>query len=369
MMTVVLQRRRLICGNRGAWTVLTAVAVAVMFLLPAAVATASSRGRARPSPVVSPPFRREGRAGSIWAGSRYLVADNGTSVTLIDDQTGQVKTVSHAGCVALGPSALEPLDLPWVTFNCPPGILGGIGIGPPAPELYSPATGQWQAVSPSPGVLCPGTGCTDRYFPEAAGSAWLQYDHESCDTGGQHCSSSSVFQNLSTGELRHDPSRGATTVDLNAPDLSETACRPLTVPMTDELYAPAPVPGSLTFYGSFAVAIGGDKNGPRVYLERCGTRLHRLLTTAPLAADPVVGANTREVVWMSHPHFLSALTLPGLRPFTIRLPRRLIARTCSPGYYSTCVAQIALTTHRLYLLTASYPEQVWTAPNPLPTQR
>ena len=337
----VLRHQRLMCRDRRARAVVIGIAAAIMGLLPAGVATASSRGHAHRPPVVSPRFRRVGAAGSVWAGSTVAVAASGTSVTLIDDQTGQVTTVSRAGCGALGPSALEPLDLPWVAFNCAPGrIFGGVGIGPAAPELYSPATGQWQAVSPSPGVLCPSAGCTDVYSPEAAGRAWLQYDHESCDTGGQHCSSSSVFQNLSTGELRQDPSGGATTVNLNAPDLSQPVCRPLTVPRTYELYAPAPVPGSLTFYGRFAVGIGGDENGPRVYLERCGTHLHRLLTTAPREAVPVVGANTREVVWMSHPYFLSALTLPGLRPFTIRLPKRLVARTCSPRYYSTCVAQI-----------------------------
>jgi hypothetical protein len=309
-----------------------------------------------------------GEAGSVWAGSGYVVAAGGGYVTLIEDQSGQVTRVSRAGCGALGPSALEPLDLPWVTFNCAAGVIsGGAGIGPPAPELYSPATGQWRAVSPSPGVLCPGIGCTDQYFPEAAGSAWLQYDHESCDSGGEHCSSSSVFQNLSTGELRQDPSGGTTTVNLNAANLAQAVCRPLRMPMAYELYAPTRVPGSLTFYGSFAVAAGGDEHGLRVYLERCGAPLRRLLTTAPPEALPVVGANTREVVWMSHRHFLSALTLPGLRPFTIRLPKRLIAHSCSQDDYSTCVAQIALTERRLYLLTPSGPGQLWTAPNPLPT--
>jgi hypothetical protein len=76
------------------------------------------------------------------------------------------------------------------------------------------------------------------------------------------------------------------------------------------------VPGLLNFYGSFAVSIGGDENGSEVYLERCGTHRHRLLTETPLGAPAVVGANTHEVVWMAHPgRFLSALTLPGLRPF------------------------------------------------------
>lgn len=362
-----MQHGRLMFGDQRARAVVVGIAAAaIMGLLPAPVATASSRGRAHQLPVVSPHFRRVGDAVSVWAGSTYVVSAIGTYVTLIDDRTGEVKTVSRAGCGAEGPSALEPLNLPWVTFNCAPGaVLGGVGIGPPTPELFSPATGQWQAVSPSPGVVCPGAGCTDRYFPEGAGSAWLQYDHESCDTGGQHCSSSSVFQDISTGELRQDPSGGATTVDLNAPNLAQTVCRPLRVPTTFELFAPALVPGSLTFYGSFALAIGGDANGPQVYLERCGTHLHRLLITAPLERRPVVGANTHEVVWMSHPHFLSGLTLPGLRRFTISLPQRLVARSCSPDDYSTCVAQIALTNRHLYLLAAS--GQVWTARAPLPT--
>jgi hypothetical protein len=74
---------------------------------------------------------------------------------------------------------------------------------------------------------------------------------------------------------------------------------------------------------------------------------------------------------MAHPgRFLSALTLPGLRPFTITLPNRLVARTCSPDDYSTCVAQIALTNQRLYLLTAGpYPEHVWVTPSPRPAKR
>lgn len=365
-------------GPRGPAVV---IAVVIMGLMTAAVAVASSRRRADHPPVVSAHFRHLGAADSIWAGTRYALAvgaplaDHGSGVALIDDQTGQLKTISRAGCDSDGATTLEPLDLPWVTFDCSQrtGGVGPLGLGPPAPELYSPASGQWQAVLPSPGVspVCTGSGCTDLYYAEGAGSSWLQYDHETCDSGGEHCSSSSVFQNITTGELRQDPSGGTTTVDLNAPNLIRRVCRPLRVPTTVEPYALGRVPGSLMFYGSFGVAIGGNNTGSRAYLERCGTHLHRLLTKAPVEEPTVVGANTHEVVWMSHPHFLSALTLPGLRPFRIRLPRRLIALTCSRDDYFTCVTQIALTNHRLYLLTATAtnPEPLWAAPDPLPAKR
>lgn len=352
------------------------MSVAVIGLTLASVASAASRMGSHQPPVIRPHFWYVGQASSVWTGARYALAWPGTPLPgpgpylparLIDDQTGQVATIDRAGCYPVQPSALEPLDLPWVPFSCAP-----FGQAP-APELYSPATGQWQAVSPNPSAKpsC-GSRCTT-YAVAAAGRYWLEYHHFLCDSGDQHCSFDSVFQNVGTGALRQDPSGGATTVDLNAPNLTRRVCGPLRVPTTVELYAPRPVPGVLTFYGRFAVSIGADQTGTRAYLERCGTHMHRLLTTAPLQRPAVVGANTHEVVWTAHSRrFLSGLTLPGLRPFTIRLPNRLVARSCPVDDYSPCVAQIALTNHRLYLLQApaSNPEQLWVATNPRPaTQR
>jgi hypothetical protein len=75
---------------------------------------------------------------------------------------------------------------------------------------------------------------------------------------------------------------------------------------------------------------------------------------------------------LAHPGaFLSALTLPRLQPFTIRLPEHLLGTSCSSPTlddYRDCASQLALTNHRLCLLKASpsYPEQLWVAPNPLP---
>jgi hypothetical protein len=363
----------LMFGRRvGALAVVVGTAAAIIGLVIISVASASSRVRSHQPPVVRPHFQSVGEAVSpIWTGARYALAvpealpgpPPYSPATLIDDQSGQVKTIAPAGCDPVQPSTLEPPDLPWVPFNC--GLLGQ-----PAPELYSPATGQWQAVSPSPGAVpsCDSSNCTDDGLA-AAGRYWLEYAHFICDSGNQHCSRDNLFQNIGTGELRQDPSGGSTTVDLNAPDLTRMVCTPPRAPTTFEPYG-GPVPGSLTFYGSFAVSIGGDQNGSEVYLERCGTHLHRLLSTVPVG-PAVAGANTHEVVWMARPgRILSALTLPGLRPFTIRLPNRLVARTCSREDYSTCVAQIALTNQRLYLLTAGlYHGYLWVTPAPRPAER
>jgi hypothetical protein len=357
-----------------ALAVVVGMAAAIIGLMIAS-AGASSRVRAHQPPVVRPHFRYVGEAVLLWTGARYALAAPEalpgpplySPATLIDDQSGQVKTIAQAGCdpVLSQRSTLEPLDLPWVPFSCG-------WPGQPVPELYSPATGQWQAVSPSPGAVpsCDSSNCTEDFLA-AAGRYWLEYNHAICDSVNQHCSWDNLLQNIRTRELRQDPWGGTTTVDLNAPDLTRPVCTPLRAPTIFGPYN-APVPGSLTFYGSFAVSIGGDQNGSEVYLERCGTHLHRLLTTAPLGRLAVVGANTHEVVWMAHPgRILNALTLPGLRPFTIRLPNRLVARTCSPDDYSTCVAQIGLTNQRLYLLTAVpyLKQQLWATPNPHPAKR
>jgi hypothetical protein len=132
-----------------ALAVVVGMAAGIIGVMIVSVASASARVRSPQPPVVRPYFQYVGEAVSLWTGARYaLTTQPGppyVPATLIDDQSGQVKTIGHAGCYPVQPSALEPLDLPWVPFNCG-------WPGQPAPDLYSPATGQWQAVSPSPGA-------------------------------------------------------------------------------------------------------------------------------------------------------------------------------------------------------------------------
>ena len=141
-------------------------------------------------------------------------------------------------------------------------------------ELYSLATGQWQAVTPlSPIETCPESFCnvvTDR--PIDVGSQWVEFRQSDCPMG-EHCTGSNVFQNLYTNQISSDPTGGQTIADLNSPSLARRVCRPVRVP------APAiEEPTGLTMYGSFAVAQNVTANGaPMSYLERCGSTLHEVL--------------------------------------------------------------------------------------------
>jgi hypothetical protein len=327
------------------------------------MAGASSPARAHNPPVVRPRFRYVvGDTADLWAGPRYALAwvhlaGSSTSATLIDDQTGRRTTIARPGCHPLGPSG--PLNLPWIIFICSPAT-----NNPPDWELYSTASGRWLSVSPSPGVLCGGD-C--RSSISAAGRYWLQFQQVTCPSENYHspCNSVNVFQNIQTGQVRHDPSNGSTMVDLNAPNLKHTVCPPLS--------GPGPGPPLLRFSGNFALsAVSVHDFGEKVYLERCGTSLHRLLWYRPPSQNgfaPSIDAH--EVVWMAHPGpFLTGLTLAGLRRFTIRLPEHLLGASCtSPDDFADCIGGVALTNRRLYLVTASYPPQVWAAPVPLPAKR
>jgi hypothetical protein len=289
----------------GALAAAVGMAAATMGLMTTAVASASPRARSHQQPVVRPRFRYVGAADWIWTGARYALAGAGaplpgpvpyTPAMLIDDQTGQRKMVGQAGCYPLEPSALEPPDLPWVPFNCAP--LGQ----PPAPELYSPATGQWLAVSPGSGITnpCGAAFCEVSYFLRAAGRFWLEYQQDTCDSGGEHCSSSNVFQNIQTGELRQDPSGGSTGVDLNAPDLTLTVCRPLSVPTADQPYSP-PGPGSLIYYGSFALSIGTYNNADTARRWRS-----RWMSVPPPSANCATGRWAQSKLPSSRNHCLRA---------------------------------------------------------------
>jgi hypothetical protein len=160
---------------RRRWVAVAAtfgMTAAIMGLMIVEVTNASSRAPLHEPPVVGPSFRYVVDASWIWTGTRYALAGSAfsakeSSVALIDNQTGRRKTITRAGCDPVEPSVLEPLDLAWVPFNCSPALT----YTPPAPELYSPATRQWRAVSPSPRIThpCGDAPCDVYYYLAAAG--------------------------------------------------------------------------------------------------------------------------------------------------------------------------------------------------------
>jgi hypothetical protein len=361
----------MLCGSGRAVIGVIAMAIAIMAgTAGAATAPATSRPRPAATPVLRPAFSRVGHAGWVWAGSRYTLvgpAESATdeAVTLIDDDTGHHTVISRPGCSPVQPSVAEPLSLPRLPFSCGP-------VGRPVPELYSPSTGQWQTVAPATTISHPCQGDPLCFITDgltAAGTAWLEYIQSNCPMD-EHCGYKNIFENINTGAVRQNPSSSQTTLSLNAEQLTEPVCQPLRVPTARQLFA-GPGPGSLTFYGRFAVALGTDQNAnPTAYLERCGTHLHRLLVKGPYPGALLApAANTHEAVWMPRQTGqLSAVTLPGLHPFRVRLPSRILDGGCSASQDTTCVAQIALTQHRLFVLITPS-GQLWSAPATVPRAR
>jgi hypothetical protein len=122
-----------------------------------------------------------------------------------------------------------------------------------------------------------------------------------------------AFENVQTGGVRADPSTATTTVDLDAPQLAEPVCAPLSQP---SLRVGGPKRfGVLTSLGSRFELTGR-------YLERCGTHLHLLLPGGHGGGGggPTMAANRRVVVWSTAAGGVSGLFLPSLRRFTVPPP-------------------------------------------------
>ena len=266
----------------------------------------------------------------VWASGDYLLStipsttsyySRDKAAMLINDRLGTTTTLD-ARC------AVDALGPPWVVLSCP---LTSDPNGAYDLELYSIADRTRQTLTPNPGVppqspvpeecgtagdspagvrglsSLPSFACA---APVAVGAYWIRWD-ASC----YHCADTYLFQNIQTGELRKDPANATTFADLNSPALAHKTCSGVRL-MREEVGYGMPW-GSLTPYGQFALAIGtGSQGYPAAFLERCGTRMRRLLDSANLA----LASNPRAIVWQTVPGWLRGLFLPSLQAFTIRLP-------------------------------------------------
>ena len=194
-------------------------------------------------------------------------------------------------------------------------------------ELYSIPNGTWTPLSPNlnqlfafnPDCKTGDPQCSTDYA--AIGSQWFEFQI----TCGYHCGPTTFgFQNIQSGEVDDQPpdwKPGGTEIpDLNSPTLTRTLCEPLRVPRGFTDPNSGTMPGTIEFYGQFAVAqqwSAGNLN-LYTYLERCASRLRKSI-------DPngwPIAANTRAVIWMtgySHPAF-DGLFLPTLRRFRLTRP-------------------------------------------------
>jgi hypothetical protein len=114
-----------------------------------------------------------------------------------------------------------------------------------------------------------------------------------------------LFQNIVSGAVRRDPSSSRVVPDLDSPALARRVCAPVRVPSN----------GTLAFQGRFVLVTHYQGN---TFLQKCGTRLHELAGSS--VSDPSIGAGA--VIYDTGPHGpLHGISLPGLKRFTIALPR------------------------------------------------
>jgi hypothetical protein len=279
------------------------------------------------------------RAGvvGVLASGDYLLSTIANGVTqapmLINDRLGTT--------TALDPRcAIDGLGPPWILMSC---AQTSTPVGPYDLELYSLGDGTRQTVTPPPQCASPESDyCA---IADGVGAYWIRWD-ASC----YHCGDTYAFQNIQTGQLRDDPTNATTFVDLNSPALAHTTCPGVSLMREFEGYS---TPwGSLTSYGQFALAIGTDsqKNGA-AFLERCGTRMRRLLASGPYESWlPPLASNSRAIVWQAAPSRLNGLFLPSLQTFTIPLPSAIVTAQGSPVISATRVAAVGLTSRALYVL-------------------
>jgi hypothetical protein len=319
----------------GLVVVFVAFVCCAVWAAPAA-ATRSSRsaGVAPASQVVlGSSFRPIRATGAQASGDYLLFFPPSTAPMLINDRTGTT--------TALDPRCNDDvLGAPWVVLRC--------AANPYAPhdfELYSLAHGTRQTFTPSPGVpqQCsspppdPNDECAGL---DGVGAYWIRWVG-TC----YHCADTYYFQNIQTGEFRDDPTNATTFADLNSPALAHKTCPGVRLMRLFEGYSNPW--GSLTSYGQFALAIGTDSEGNGAFLERCGTRMRRLLAYGSSELEfsvPPLASNSRAIVWQTAPGRLDGLFLPSLQTFTIPLPSAIVAAE------GVGQGDIALTSGALYLV-------------------
>jgi hypothetical protein len=252
---------------------------------------------------------------------------------------------------------------PWLMFSC----------GPDAYVLYDLANDQWVSFTPSSQCGYSPTLGQGACGVIAVGSGWVKLGA----TDGaciEHCGEARYLQNIQTGDFQPDlvTPGGTSFDDLNAASGSSPLCSPLRYPSSLNPGTGASQPGSLTFYGHFALAAGDIYNPvaglvTAYHLQRCGTRLSLAIDTNPYYPGPSPGvfappvASSRAVIWVrTSDGALVGRFFPSLQRFMIRVPAGWISgRSRRPH----AVMPVALSQHTIYVTT--FPSnQLWAAALP-----
>ena len=333
-MSVVIAAARLATAARLA--VVVAASWCAVWAAPAAAAGSRSSARAAPagSVVLSGSFRPVGVAGrDFLASGEYVLLSSAVNDgqnpgwIVINDRLGTTTALDpQCQVTAIGP--------PWALLSCPPpsNPSGAYDV-----ELYSLTQGTRQTVTPSPGMppQCPqvpfGTQCTSA---AGVGIYWIRWE-ATC----YHCTVTSFFQNIQTGELRKDPTNATTFADLNSVILAHTTCPGVRLMPQPSYLTPW---GSLTYDGQFALVSSASS----VFLERCGTHMRRLIGGQSRASYALT-SNAGAIVWQAVTSKLTGLFLPSLQNFTIPLPSVIVKPPGSPE--DVPVLGLALTSRALFV--------------------
>ena len=299
-------------------------------------------------------------------------------VTLIDEQAHTQRTVAAPNCPWPNYPNSLPADAPmlagpWLMFGC----------GIKSYQLYDLATGRWVSFAAAPQCGYDRALGQGPCIPVNAGSAWVKFltTDGACE---EHCEAHYYLQNIRTGEFKLDPvTPGGTVVEaLNAPSGSRRLCSPLRYPRSFNGSINAWEPGSLTFYGRFALATG-DIRPPeggivaRYRLHRCGTALDMAIYPIPYQPGNFPGsfvplvASCRALIWIrARDGALVGRFFPTLQQFRLRAPAGATIRppqTETPGFTLT-----ALTKRTIYITTVNVKQpyadanKLWAAPVPQP---
>ena len=303
--------RRAMRAAIDAMLVLTGATITILMLV-SAPADAKRAPLARRPVVLHATFHRyaSGVAG-LLADGRYVflsgqfAADGTQGGVLVDDQTGQRTLFTPpTGC------STPVIGGPWLIFAiCPSGLQLDPLAGGPARPVAGIGAGE---------------------VPVAVGRDWIEY-RSNCDT--VHSCSTYSFQSIASGAVHRDPTSASTLADLDSPQLAHRTCRGLSVPTSDFLVPPT---DWLVSDGKLALA---DTAGG-VVVKQCAGPLHLVTHAAPAQ----ITASPRAIVWQAQ-NKLAGVSLPSLKPFTLRLPAR--------GSYT-----LALGPRTLYILDPQ--GQMWT---------
>jgi hypothetical protein len=228
--------------------------------------------------------------GVVATNGAYTVITRPSGALVVVDETSGRRTRLHLPDYCRKPKGDSILGESWLLEPCKTSRLA----------LYALARGRWHSIAVAPSCAHFHAGRDSSCNPTAIGKDWIQFDESSARHGDV-----SVFQNVDTGALRHDPTSARTFPDLDSARLAHELCAPLTIPSHTFVF--------FAFQGPFVLRT--DEAGAR--LERCGTNRYWAL---PGALEATMGPGAVMWLQLGGRGQLDGIFIPSLQRFQVTLP-------------------------------------------------